>query len=66
LTALLIFRFLRRPNPQEQEQQEETTKRPLPGLLLDEIELETPLTLASPAMNRGVELGADDLMSDSA
>jgi hypothetical protein len=65
LAAFLIIHFMKRPSPQEQSQQEESSKRPLPGPLLDEIEFDTPLALASTAMNRGIELEADDLMSDS-
>jgi hypothetical protein len=66
LAAFLVFHFIKRPKLQGKSQQEESSKRPLPEPLLDEIEFETPLTLARTAMNSGIELDADDVMSDSA
>jgi hypothetical protein len=57
--AFLIVRVIRRPLP-EQDEEDETSKRALPETLLDEMEFESPLTLANTAVNADFELEVDD------
>jgi hypothetical protein len=65
LIAYLVFRLIRRQNVQ-QEREEESPNRSIPEQLLDEIECDNPLTLASTAVNSGFELEADDILSNRA
>jgi flagellar biosynthesis/type III secretory pathway M-ring protein FliF/YscJ len=57
--AFLIVRAVRRPLPEQQEE-DETSKRSLPETLLNEMEFESPLTLANTAVNADFEPKADD------
>jgi hypothetical protein len=66
LVGLIVFCFVRQQNVQQEQEDEESEKRSLPESLLDEIEYETPLTLASTAVNRDFEPEANDFLSDGA
>jgi hypothetical protein len=55
----LIVCVIGRPLPQHHEE-DETSKRPLPGTLLDEMEFESPITLVNTAVNADFEPDAHD------
>jgi hypothetical protein len=61
LAAALIIYFIRRPKLQQEQEEEESAKRPLPEPLLNELEYESPLTLAGRVANVGFEPGDDAL-----
>jgi hypothetical protein len=67
LIGFVVFCLVRREKRQQEQEEEGTAKRSLPETLLDEMEFETPLTLASTAVNGGIEgQHGDDLLDDIA
>jgi hypothetical protein len=59
LSGILIVRVIRRPL-QEEDEEDEASKRALPETLLDEMDFESPLTLANTTVNTNLEPEADD------